>query len=305
MRYVFIVNPKAGKRGRALEWLPRIQAYFGAHPEAGEYRLHITQAPGEATRLAKEASAEAERTGMPLCLVACGGDGTLMETAGGMAGGAEVRLACLPCGSANDFIRCFGTAEEFADLDVLVHGRVRMVDAIRCGQALSLNLCSMGMDADVADKMTKYKGFPLVSGSLAYELAIVDVFCHRIGKHLQVEMDTPEGTVRRAGRYFFALAASGQYYGGGYRGAPDAVPDDGLLDFVLIKAMPRIRIPGFLKRYKRGLHVGMDICEVLRGTAMRVTSREEAAVNLDGECFRARETAFAVEPGRIPFVLPQ
>lgn len=46
MRYVFIVNPKAGKRGRALEWLPRIQAYFGAHPEAGEYRLHITQAPG-------------------------------------------------------------------------------------------------------------------------------------------------------------------------------------------------------------------------------------------------------------------
>lgn len=48
-----------------------------------------------------------------------------------------------------------------------------------------------------------------------------------------------------------------------------------------------------------------DICEVLRGTAMRVTSREEAAVNLDGECFRARETAFAVEPGRIPFVLPQ
>ena len=81
MRYVFIVNPKAGKRGRALEWLPRIQAYFGAHPEAGEYRLHITQAPGEATRLAKEASAEAERTGMPLCLVACGGDGTLSETA--------------------------------------------------------------------------------------------------------------------------------------------------------------------------------------------------------------------------------
>lgn len=125
---------------------------------------------------------------MPLCLVACGGDGTLMETAGGMAGGAEVRLACLPCGSANDFIRCFGTAEEFADLDALVHGRVRMVDAIRCGQALSLNLCSMGMDADVADKMRKYKGFPLVSGSLAYELAIVDVFCHRIGKHLQVEM---------------------------------------------------------------------------------------------------------------------
>lgn len=73
----------------------------------------------------------------------------------------------------------------------------------------------MGMDADVADKMTKYKRLPLVSGPLAYELAIADVFCHRIGKYLQVEMDTPTGVIRREGRYFFALAASGQYYGGG------------------------------------------------------------------------------------------
>lgn len=214
MRYVFIVNPKAGKRGRALEWLPRIQAYFGAHPEAGEYRLHITQAPGRPPGWRKRRRPKRSGQVAPV-------PGRLRRRrhADGnrrsMAGGAEVRLACLPCGSANDFIRCFGTAEEFADLDALVHGRVRMVDAIRCGQALSLNLCSMGMDADVADKMRKYKGFPLVSGSLAYELAIVDVFCHRIGKHLQVEMDTPEGTVRREGRYFFALAASGQYYGGG------------------------------------------------------------------------------------------
>lgn len=303
MRYAFIVNPKAGKRGRALEWLPRIQVYFGEHPEAGDYRLHVTQTPGEATELAEREAADAAKEGIPLCLVACGGDGTLLETAGGMAGKHGVCLACLPSGSANDFIRCF--EGDFTDLNALIHGTVRRVDAIRCGETLAINLCSMGMDADVADKMTKYKRLPLVSGPLAYELAIADVFCHRIGKYLQVEMDTPTGVIRREGRYFFALAASGQYYGGGYRGAPSAVPDDGLLDFILIKAMPRSRIPGFLKRYKKGEHPGMDICETFRGTAMRVMSQEDAAVNLDGECFRAKETAFVVEPGAIPFVLPR
>lgn len=65
-------------------------------------------------------------------------------------------------------------------------------------------------------------------------------------------MDTPAGVVEETGRFFFALAASGQYYGGGYRGAPQAVVDDGLLDFVLVRAMPRLKIPGFLKRYKPG-----------------------------------------------------
>lgn len=86
--------------------------------------------------------------------------------------------------------------------------------------------------------MVRYKNLPLVSGPMAYNLAIADVFFHKIGMELDITIDTPEGEIRRQGRYFFALAACGQYYGGGYRGAPQARTGDGLLDFVLIKAMP-------------------------------------------------------------------
>lgn len=55
--------------------------------------------------------------------------------------------------------------------------------------------------------MVRYKNLPLVSGPMSYNLAIADVFCHRIGVDLHVVMDTPDGPVERRGRYFFALAA--------------------------------------------------------------------------------------------------
>lgn len=298
---VFIVNPAAGKRGSALRLLPEIQAYFTAHPEKGDFKCRITGAPGEATDIARE---EAEAGGA-VRIIACGGDGTLMEAASGVYGRENVVLGCIPCGSGNDYIRTFAGAGDFRSLDALMEGEEKRVDAIRCGERVSLNLCSMGMDADVADRMTRFKGLPLVSGPMAYQLAIAYVFCHRIGKTLRVVMDTPEGPVEKSGRYFFALAANGQYYGGGYRGAPEAAPDDGLLDFVLIEAMPRARIPGFLKRYKAGQHLDMDICTHFRGTRMRVHCGEAAVVNVDGECFRDTEVDFRLLPGAYRFLVPR
>ena len=301
MRTIFIVNPAAGKRGRALRLLPEIQAYFTAHPEQGDFKCRITGAPGQAADIAREET----ETGGPVRIIACGGDGTLMETASGIFGRDNVQLGCIPCGSANDYVRSFAAAGDFCNLDALLNGQARRVDAIRCGERISLNLCSMGMDADVADKMTRFKSLPLVSGPMAYQLAIGYVFCHRIGKNLQVVMDTPEGPVEESGRFFFALAANGQYYGGGYRGAPEAMPDDGLLDFVLIKAMPRAKIPGFLSRYKAGRHLDMEVCTHYRGTRMQVHCGESAVVNVDGECFHDTDVEFTLLPGAYAFIHPR
>lgn len=307
MRYIFIVNPAAGKHKKALTLLPSIQAYFSAHfANSGSvaYKIRITEGAGHAREIVTEES----RTEEEVRFIVCGGDGTLGEAAAGIACAQKnkdsIALGCIPCGSANDFIRSFPEAGDFRNLDSLLNGTIRLVDGIRSGDKTAINLCSMGMDADVANKMVKYKRLPLVSGSMAYQIAIADVFCHPIGKNLRVVMDTPAGVVEETGRFFFALAASGQYYGGGYRGAPQAVVDDGLLDFVLVRAMPRLKIPGFLKRYKPGEHIGMDGCSFYRGTGMRVFCEDAAVVNLDGECFSAAEVSFEVVPGAFRFLLP-
>lgn len=299
MRHIFIVNPAAGKKREALSLVPAIRELFAQNGET--YTVRITQAAGEAEAIAREECA----AGGELRLYACGGDGTLLETANGAAGFPQAEIAVLPCGSANDYVRTFGGEAAFRDLPALVRGRAVPVDAVACEGRLSLDIASMGMDAAVAQKMVRYKNWPLVSGPMAYNLAVLDVFCHKIGMTAHIVMDTPDGTIEREGRYFFALAAVGRYYGGGYCGAPRAVVDDGLLDFVLVKAMPRLRIPGFLTRYKVGAHLDMACCEWFRGTHITVTSAQPVTCTLDGECFSAPTVSFQSRPAAFRFVLPE
>ena len=275
MRHVFILNPVAGKSKSALSLRGKIDAFFARHPEM-EYSIRLTDGVGAATRIATE---ECERGGS-LRLYACGGDGTLQETANGIpVGSSDVELAAIPCGSGNDYVRTYGTAEEFSDLEDVVNGVAITVDAIDCVRFNSLNIASIGLDAAVGQKMNKYKAWPGVSGSM-------------------------EGTIYRAGNYLMTLAANGRFYGGGYQGSPTSVVDDGQLDFVLVKKIPLLEIPLVLGKYKQGKHDGIECIETIRGKEMRVKAAKSMVCNIDGECFDTESVQFKLIPDAYNFVLP-
>lgn len=300
MRHVFILNPVAGKSKMALELRGKIDAYFSKYPEM-TYAIRLTDSVGSATRIAQEECA----VGDAVRLYACGGDGTLQETANGIPTGSDhVELAVIPCGSGNDYVRLFGPKENFLDIRDVIEGTAVTVDAVDCGEMLSLNIAAIGMDAAVANKMQKYKNLPGINGSMAYNLAIGDVFFHPIGDEMTIEIDGEEGIIRRSGAYLMTLAANGRYYGGGYMGAPKAIADDGLLDFTLVKSVPKLKIPFILGRYKSGSHDELDCVEHLRGYAMRVRSAKPTACTVDGECFTTDSIEFKIIPGAFRFVLP-
>ncbi len=298
MRHVFILNPAAGKNKKALNLLPRIEQVCQKH--GLDYVVHTTEHPHHATELAK---CEVQK-GDAVRLYACGGDGTLLEVATGIGDAANAQLVCVPCGSANDFIRFFPESERFRDLEALVLGTARRIDAILCNGKLSLNACSIGMDADVASRQKRYKHLPFVSGPMAYNLAVAQTFFSPFGKQLHVVMETESGKVERVGKYLFALAANGQYYGGGYHGSPLSQPDDGLLDFVLVSTKNHINVFPFLLRYKKGNHLGTAGVETFRGTKMTVHAKNPTVCNADGECFADTQVTFEILPRALSFVFP-
>lgn len=300
MRHVFILNPVAGKNKSALALRGRIDAYFARHSEL-EYSVRLTDGVGSATRIAAEECAR----GGALRLYACGGDGTLQETANGIpVGSTDVELAVIPCGSGNDYVRTYGKAEEFLDLDNVIGGEAIAVDAIDCGELISLNIASIGLDASVGKQMQKYKSLPGVNGSMAYNIAVVDVICHPIGVDMEIEIVGVNGTIRRNGKYLMTLAANGRFYGGGYQGAPTAVVDDGMLDFVLVKKISRFQIPFVLGKYKAGTHEGVQCIETIRGKEMRVKAAKSMVCNIDGECFTTDAIQFRLIANAYRFVLP-
>ncbi|MEG1017879.1 MAG: acylglycerol kinase family protein, partial [Oscillospiraceae bacterium] len=156
MKYVFIVNPKSGKKEASGYVIPLIEAYFKG--KNLDYEIKITQYAKHATQLAREAASENEQ--VRIC--SCGGDGTLSEVAAGLVGFDNAEFACFPCGSGNDYIKYFGTANDFSNIEQVVLGKSKVVDILRINDTYCLNLLSVGIDADVASYIPRIRRMPLV-----------------------------------------------------------------------------------------------------------------------------------------------
>lgn len=299
MRYILITNPTAGKRDPSKTVLPPVRRFF---MEQGlEPVCYLTRGPGDAAKLAAR---EADR-GDPVRIYAVGGDGTLGEVAQGTAGKTNAEIGAFPCGSGNDYVKTFGALRDFLSPEKQVAAVSRPVDLIQTELGLSINLCSVGMDARVSLETKRMKKVPFLSGSAAYDLALLKILAGRIGDNLRIRIDDSE---EFRGCFLFALAASGRYYGGGYCGAPRAVPDDGLLDFVLIRKPALYRIPKLAGMYKAGRHIGAKEFEGLltfrRGVKMEVFAQKPVAANRDGEISLTQAISYQVLPGAARFIVP-
>ena len=244
MRYLFFINPKAGKGKQQNRIIENIKEYF--RKNQNEYNIYVTKFKGDAEKKAREEAA----TGDEITMFACGGEGTCYEVLNGIVGYDNVRLGVIPCGSANDFLKFFDNKSAFFDLESQLAGEAIPVDLIKAGDRYCLNGCSVGMDAMVALDMILFKRLPLISGSIAYKLAIVRVFFKKLGVKIKLSVDKDS---QKEVRCLFAVIANGPIYGGGYKSAPDACPFDGKLDFTMVDVISRFKILKFLKVYEKAI----------------------------------------------------
>ncbi len=296
MRYVFIVNPVAGK-GQGEAYIRKAAERCFENRE--DYEILLTTLPGEAGKLAER---EAQK-GDDVTIFACGGDGTVFEVLNGLYGYDNARLGVVPTGSANDFLKFFpkDKAGAFMDIADQIGGKAVPTDLIKFGDNVCLNICSTGMDAVVAENMSLFKRLPFVSGPMAYNLAVVKVFLGKLGIKAKIWVD---GELLGNGDHLFAVCANGPCYGGGYRCAPEASPFDAVLDYVLVRKIPKFKILELIKRYKKGDIKDLECCTVGRCSSMKIVSEKPFAVNLDGEIQHYTEAEFSIIKSGVNFVVP-
>lgn len=296
MRYVFYINPVAGKGGLQEKILASINDYFA--DKDCEYKIHFDDS---LDCMMDSASREAE-TGDNIRMFACGGEGTVMAVVNSIAGYDNVELGVIPCGSANDFLKFFESRDIFLNIDEQINGEVIRMDLIKANDKYCLNGCSVGMDAVVARDMAIFKKWPAVSGSLAYNLAIVKTFLGKLGITADISVDGEEPQRKNC---LFAVIANAPYYGGGYKGAPEAVPYDNKLDFTLVDKISKLKILKFLGIYKKGEHKKLDCCTLKKCTSMEFTSDKPIPVNLDGEILESTHMKFELVKSALKFVVPK
>ena len=296
MRHLFIMNPHAGKYDRSQEMLEKVRFTMAGRRE--KWEAVRTTGPGHAVALVEEAA----QRGDPLRVYACGGDGTLNEVVNGAAGRDHVAVTHCPMGSGNDFLRMFGQdAGRFRQLDQLLDTPQTAMDLINCNGRYSLNVCSVGFDARIGFGAADFKKLPLVSGSAAYQLSAVRTIIKGIHLPYRVEVD---GETMPGERFTLLCACNGRFYGGGFNPSPDAMPDDGLLNFIVIPAVSRLTVAALIQKFARG-EIG-DIPQAIlrRGRAMNVICDRKTAVNVDGELVEGTDLSIRLSDQKVQFFYP-
>lgn len=303
MKHVFIVNPKAGKADASQFFVPSLIERIA--PLKLDYAVEITNRPGHATEITKHYA----MTRDPVRFYACGGDGTLNEVFTGAYRYPQAEVACVPLGSGNDFLRNFGTVEDFLRIEENIAGSAVPIDLMLVDdKEISVSICSMGLDAAVAYGIPKYRRIPLCGGTMAYNISIVEHVCRRLGCPMTVTVDGK----KFVGTYLMTAVANGMTYGGGYKAAPRAKLDDGLLDVLMVKKISRLRIAGVVGKYQAGRHFEgdeivpalRDIITFVRGREITIQPQRPEIANIDGECGPRTGLRVKVLPLAGRFVLP-
>ena len=100
--------------------------------------------------------------------------------------------------------------------------------------------------------------------------------------------------------------ANGRWYGGGFNPVPEAQPDDGLLDVLLVKAVSRATVAGVIGKFKAGRHKELpDIIRYFRCKKVVIHCDNKSEINLDGELLMGRDITFEVVPNAIRFFYPK
>ncbi len=294
-----ILNPISGG-GRARKLRPRIERALW--DRGVEFEVTETEGQGHAVSLARTwAPADVD------VLVAVGGDGTAHEVANGILAAARdgvepPALGVVPVGSGNDFVKLLGLYRKLdRAFDVVAHGEARRLDVGRAawegGEEYFINGAGTGIDVEVVRQIVQQ---PHIPGVLKYLNGVLRAVVGFRAIPLRVFV----GDEVIADRMMMVALGNGRCIGGGFWVTPEAEPDDGLLDILMVTNLNYAQIAAVIPKVMRGRHMGVRQVAMRRAPEVRIEAAGEEPLffQLDGELrepAEARQLHVSIQPAAL------
>lgn len=276
-----IVNPVAGN-GRAK--IAGDQAAAHLRKKGVDFTMRLTNHPGHATELAKDAAARGITT-----VIALGGDGTVTETAQGLKN-SHTALGIAPAGTGNDFVKAIATPSKLIDaLDFILEHPPRPVNTGTVNDRFFMNVCGAGIDVMVLEYAETAKKH--ASGIWPYLYGVARAI--KNFKPFKMHIEVNENTVLE-GDFMICSIANGRFIGGGIPIAPHANVTDGVFDILAVDAVPRWKIPYYFMMLMTGNLHKHKIAHCYRSDKCALVS-PGMRLNLDGEILPLDDTRFSCQ----------
>lgn len=210
--------------------------------------------------------------------IAAGGDGTVRSVAKQLVGTGKI-LGVLPMGSGNGFAREFGFRPLIRSLlsDINRAGCIP-ADVIELNDNMCLNVAGVGLDSFVAHSFEKSRtrGFWLYTWMTLRNFARIKPF--------RVVIQTGSCELVDEEVFDLTIANTRQF---GYNAfiAPEAKPNDGIIDIVILKPFPKILAPLIIWRlFRRTLHKSKYV-KYLKTEESLTIRTDEKRFHIDGDPF--------------------
>lgn len=282
-----IYNPVAGRRRRR-----RFQRTLRAIARAGcPVTVRETAAPGEAKIFAREAVG-----GGFAAIVVAGGDGTINEVAGALAGSGEV-LGIIPLGTANVLAAEIGVPDRPERIAAIIAGANHK--RIRIGEISNhrfVMMAGVGFDARIVARVTP--GLKRLTGRLAYIIAACSELIHYKPARLRLTLDGIEMTAASA------VIANGHYYAGRFVLAPQARLEEAALEVCLFERAGRWNQVRYALAMALGRVSRLPDVRIVRVQSGVIHGSENEPVQADGDVIGRTPIAFALVPGSLTMLVP-
>jgi YegS/Rv2252/BmrU family lipid kinase len=300
-----VVNPRSGGGQTAREWRAIERALAAVYPHMA---VAHTGRRGHATSLVRQALNEGYQE-----IVAIGGDGTINEAINGFFDvqgplAPDAVFAFVTSGTGGDFRKSFGIEPGTATaIRRLRTAGIRTVDVgrVSCLTAHGertvryfINIASFGLSGVIVDSVNRARIAKLFGGSFAFGFHSAAAMLRYRNRPIRIMIDGREDEIATISTVAIANA---QYFGGGMRVAPDAKPDDGLFDVVIMGGAPRRQALAKMQLIYTGQHVFEPHVRVIRGRRVVVapvaeTRGRPVMIETDGESAGRLPATFEILP---------